>query len=132
MRIYITYCSAKKDDSLKDTGIKVTLNKLYISPRIKTFMDECVVKRVKWAIFSDFYGVWFPNVKHEWYEKSPDDVSEEEFKLLLRDFDQKLQAYDEIWFYYYPGRFHSLYKRLVKETQLKNRIHLFSHYWEIK
>ena len=132
MRIYITYCSETKDYSLKNTGKKVTPDKLYISPRrIRPFIYECIRTNVKWAIFSDLYGVWFPHVKHEWYEKSPYEVSEGEFKLLLKDFDQKLQKYDEIWFYYNPRFFHSLYRRLLKETRLKDKIKLFSHYWEI-
>ena len=133
MRIYITHCSATKDDSLKNTRKKVTPDKLYISPgRIRPFIDECIRTNVKWAIFSALYGVWFPHVKHEWYEKSPYEVSGGEFKLLLKDFDQKLQNYDEIWFYYNPGRFHSLYRRLLEETRLKDKVKLFSHYWEIE
>jgi len=34
-------------------------------------MNRCKEKRVEWAIFSNLYGVWFPNVEHEWYEKNP-------------------------------------------------------------
>ena len=132
MRIYIIHCSGTKDDSLKNTGKKVTPEELYTSPRIRPFLDECLKKNVKWAIFSDLYGVWFPHIKHEWYDKSPYDVSEEEYELLLKDFDQKLKSYDEIWFYYNPRYCHSLYKRLLNGTKLKDKIHLFSHYWDIK
>jgi len=46
--------------------------------------------------FSDRYGVWFPQVRHEWYEKDPDTVTESEFSALLRDFDEKLAGYSEI------------------------------------
>jgi hypothetical protein len=44
------------------------------------------------------YGVWFPHVKHAWYDKHPDTVTEDEFRELVRDFDEKLGGYDEIWF----------------------------------
>ena len=88
-------------------------------------------RNVEWAVFSDLYGLWFPTVEHEWYEQSPDNVGEEEFKKLLTDFDDKLRKYDEIWFYYNPGRFHSLYARLLTESRLKGRIKKFTHLTEI-
>jgi len=132
MRIYVTYCSAKKDNSLKDAGEEVTPDKLYTSTRIQRFIKRCKEKNVQWAIFSDKYGVWFPYEKHKWYDKHPNTVSEEEFKRLVRDFEKKLRDYDEIYFYYNPGRFHSLYKRLLKEVKVKNKVILFSHIDEIK
>jgi hypothetical protein len=131
MRIYITHCSAKKDDSLKHTGEEVTPDKLYTATFIQRFIKKCKEKQVKWAIFSDLYGVWFPDVKHEWYEKDPNTVTEPEFRKLLEDFEQKLGDYDEIYFYHNPGRFHRLYRRLLEETKLKDRIKLFSHLREI-
>lgn len=76
MKIYITHCSAKKDDSLKNTGRKVTPDKLYIATPTQRFMNKCKEKKVNWAIFSDLYGVWFPDIEHEWYEKDPDTVTE--------------------------------------------------------
>jgi hypothetical protein len=94
-------------------------------------MTACKEKEVAWAIFSDLYGVWFPNVKHEWYEKTPDHVNKEEFQQLVSDFDKKLANYDEIWFYYNPGRFHPLYDRLLAESKLANRIRRFTHILEI-
>lgn len=132
MKIYITHCSAKKDDSLKHIGKKVTPDKLYKSKRIQRFIQECKKKQVEWAIFSDLYGVWFPQVKHGWYEKPPDAVTEQEFRKLLTDFDQKLASYSEIWFYYNPGRFHRLYKRLLQETRLKDRVRMFTRVKEIR
>jgi len=132
MRIYVIHCSAKKDDSLKDTGEKVTPDKLYTSTRIQQFMKRCKEKNVQWAIFSDKYGVWFPHEEHEWYDKHPNTVSEQEFKKLVRDFEEKLGDYGEIYFYYNPGRFHPLYKRLLREVKVKGRIILFSHINEIK
>jgi len=131
MRIYITHCSAKKDDSLKHTREEVTPDKLYTATFIQRFIKKCKEKQVKWAIFSDLYGVWFPDVKHEWYEKDPNTVNEHEFRKLLEEFEQKLGDYDEIYFYHNPGRFHRLYRRLLEETKLKDRIKLFSHLREI-
>jgi hypothetical protein len=72
-----------------------------------------------------------PDVEHEWYEKDPDNISEKEFKELVNDLDQKLKKYDEILFYYNPGRFHPLYKRILNETKLKKKVKLFTHIKEI-
>jgi len=131
MRIYVTHCSAKKDDSLKDTGEAVSPDRLYTAKPLQRFMKRCKDKKVQWAIFSDKYGVWFPHVMHEWYEKSPDTVSEYEFKILVRDFEEKLGKYDEINFYHNPGRFHRLYRRLLEDVKVKGKIILFSHKDEI-
>lgn len=103
MRIYITHCSETKDCSLKHTGKKVTPDKLYTAKPTQRFMNRCKERKVKWAIFSDLYGVWFPNVEHKWYEKSPDTITENEFRERLKDFEQKLEDYDEIYFYHSPG-----------------------------
>ncbi|RLI76514.1 hypothetical protein DRP04_12570 [Archaeoglobales archaeon] len=59
-RIYITHCSAKKDDCLRGTGIKVTPDKLYTATPLQRFVERCKEKGVEWAIFSDKYGVVFP------------------------------------------------------------------------
>lgn len=131
MRIYITHCSAKKDNSLKNNGKKVTTDKLYTATLTQRFISKCKEKKVNWAIFSDLYGVWFPNIKHEWYEKDPDTVTEQEFRDLVNDFDQKFLNYDEIWFYYNPRRFHPLYERLLQETRLKDKVKRFTHIREI-
>jgi len=134
MRIYITYCSAQKNDALKSTGIEVTPDVLYLSKRrIQPFMETCKQKGVRWAIFSDLYGVWFSEEKHTWYDKSPDSVSEAEFKELLDNFDNRLAGYDEIYFYRpSPIYFHSLYRRLLQETRLRERIRIISSIYEIK
>ena len=86
----------------------------------------------KYAIFSDRYGVWFPHIKHPWYEKHPDTVTEEEYQELLDNFNQKLNKYDRIYFHYNQVRFHKLYKRLLDETALKERIILFNHVADIE
>jgi hypothetical protein len=131
MRIYITHCSAKKDNSLKYSGDKVTPDKLYTATPTQRFMSKCKEKNVNWAIFSDLYGVWLSNIKYGWYEKDPNKVTEPEFTNLVNDFDQKLKCYDEIWFYYNPGRFHPLYEKLLQETSLKCKVRRFTHIKEI-
>lgn len=131
MRIYITHCSAKKDDSFKDAGRKTTPDNLYIGRRIQGFINACKRTRANWAIFSDLYGVWFPSIEHQWYDKAPESVTEHEFGELLSDFDEKLLDYDEIWFHYNPSRFHPLYDRLLTETKLRDRVRRFTHIAEI-
>lgn len=75
MIIYLTHCSAEKDNALRGTGMTTTPNRLYKAPGIQAFMQHCSDKGVEWAILSDRYGVWLPTVKHEWYEKHPDTVT---------------------------------------------------------
>ena len=132
MKIYLTHCSAKKEESLKNSMKKVYPFKLYTATPLKRFISKCQEKEVNWAIFSDLYGVWFPNEKHKWYEKSPNKITEEEFKDLLGNFEEKLEMYNEICFYYNPGRFHPLYKKILHNTKLKNRIKCFTHLREIE
>jgi hypothetical protein len=79
------------------------------------------------------YGIWLPEEEHAWYEKSPNNVTESEFKALLENFDNRLKEFDEIYFYRpSPVYFHSLYKRLLDETQLRERVRLFSSIMDIK
>jgi hypothetical protein len=131
MRVYLTHCSAKKDDSLKGTNRKVPPDRLYTSKRTQRFMTRCKREGVEWAIFSDLYGVWFPYEKNGWYEKHPSRVSDAEFRVLLSDSDAKLSRYDEIWFYYHPARLHRLYRRLLEESALRGRITRFTHLRDI-
>jgi len=118
---------------LKDTGIEVTPDVLYVSNRIRAFMRVCKDRNVLWAIFSDRYGIWFSEEKHRWYEKSPDDVTESEFQALLKNFDLRLQEYDEIIFYRpSPIYFHSLYRRLLNESKLHERVRIISSTADIR
>ncbi len=135
--IFITYCSAKKDESLRGTNVKTTPDRLYASSRIRRFIDACRERKVAWAIFSDKYGILFPTSKAGWYDKAPESVTEEEFERLVRDFDQKLRAYDEIYFYYERESFHELYRRLLARTALSGRIKTIEYMedaagWQVK
>jgi hypothetical protein len=129
--IYITHCSARKDLSLKDINKRVTPDKLYTATPTQRFMNKSKENDVNWAIFSDKYGVWFNNIKNRWYEKSPNSVTDEQFKTLVADFNTKLKNFDEIWFYYNPGRFHPLYRKLLNRTSLKDKVTKFTHLTEI-
>jgi hypothetical protein len=94
-------------------------------------MRRCKDRRVAWAIFSDKYGVWFPDVLREWYEKDPNTLTEAEFSTLLANFDSALSPYSEIFFYYNPGRFHPVYARLLRQTALAARVKQITHLWDI-
>jgi len=104
---------------------------LYTATPTQRFMQRCKIMGVKWAIFSDQYGVWFPDIDRRWYEKDPNNVTRPEFLALLRDFDCKLDEYSEIYFYYNPGRFHPLYRQLLLQNSLANRVVKITHLWEI-
>lgn len=132
-RIYITHCSAKKDNSLCGTIKTITPDKLYTATPLQRFIKRCKDKKVEWAIFSDKFGVIFPQEELKWYDKHPNEVDEDELQLLLENFIQQLSNYDEIWFYHNPGRFHPLYKRLVKEAKERGlKVVLFTHLSEIR
>ena len=130
-RIYLTHCSAKKNSILKKTRTEVTPDKLYTAMPTQRFINECKSKGVSWAIFSDKYGVRFSDSLHEWYEKDPNKVTEAEFNQLVSQFNKSLNQFDETWFYHNPGRFHRLYKRLLMESELRNKIKPFTHLNEI-
>lgn len=130
-RIYVTHCSHKKDNRYKETGEAISPDLLYTATPTQRFMARCKARGVRWAIFSDQYGVWFPEKKHEWYEKDPNKVTEDEFSKLVRDFDNKLARYSEICFYYNPGRFHPLYARLLDRSMLADRVKRTTHLRDI-
>lgn len=131
MRIYVTHCCARKDDTLRESRKEATPQELYKARPTQRFIQRCVAEGVKWAIFSDLYGVWFPEIKRTWYEKSPDKVTADEFRELLRDFDCVLGQFTQICFYYNPGRFHPLYRKLLEESELRGRITRITHLSDI-
>lgn len=126
MEIYITHCSRKKSSRFRRNHQRAFPQELYTSSRIKGFMNKCKEKNVKWAIFSDKYGVWFSDKKHKWYDKNPDKVTIKEFKSLVKDFDKKLCNYRRIFFYRHPTRFHTLYELILERTKLKNKVKQFT------
>lgn len=66
MRIYLTHCSATKDDALKGTDRKETPDRLYTATPMHRLMRACRERKVQWATFSALYGVGFPHEEHEW------------------------------------------------------------------
>jgi hypothetical protein len=133
-RVYVTHCAAKKDEALKGTGRRVSPDLLYTARPTQRFMRRCKEQGVRWAIFSDYYGVWFSDEQREWYGDDvgdPDRVTEPKFRELVKNFDARLAKWDEIYFYHNPGRFHRLYGCLLEETTLRDRIVRITHLWDI-
>ncbi|PCH96872.1 MAG: hypothetical protein COB85_03150 [Bacteroidetes bacterium] len=131
MRIYLTHCTGIKDNSIKETKEKITPDRFYQSLPMQRFIAKCKSQNVEWAIFSDKYGIWFPDVKRGWYDKHPDSVSTTEFNLLVENFDNNLNNFSEIWFYNNPAWFHELYKKILVQSSLKKKIRMFSHLSQI-
>lgn len=128
MKIFLTYCSGRKNDSLKNSNEAVTPDRLYTSKRIQSFIQACRAANAFWAIFSDEYGVWFPGERKKWYDKPPDTVTPAEFEQLVSRAEKSLEKY-ELFFYGDPNdsKFHPLYRDLIerlKDAGLK--ITLFS------
>ena len=75
----------------------------------------CQSAGVDWAIFSDQYDVWFPYVKHKWYEKHPNEVSDQEFKNLVENSARKLKKFSVVYFYgnHKSHYFHPFYKKII-------------------
>jgi hypothetical protein len=72
--------------------------------------------------------------ERKWYGDDvgdPNRVTESKFQELVKNFDGRLGEYDEIYFYYNPGRFHPLYRRLLKESQLREWIVCITHLSDI-
>ena len=68
---------------------------MYTATPTQHSMNRCNTK-AKWAVFSDKYGIWFSDTVHAWYEKDPNKITDEEFNVLLQDFNSKLKDFDEI------------------------------------
>jgi len=66
----LTHCCAKKDAAIQISRENVTPDKLYTATPTKRFMEECKLKKANWAIFSDKYGVWFPEEKRDGTRKT--------------------------------------------------------------
>ena len=97
-------------------------------------MNRCKERGVRWAIFSNHYGVWFSDERHEWYGDDVGDprrVTQRKFRELVANFDERLQDFGKVYCYHNPGRFHPLYKRLLEETALKDRVNMITHLFDI-
>ncbi|HEY9907306.1 MAG TPA: hypothetical protein V6D18_06820 [Thermosynechococcaceae cyanobacterium] len=127
MRVYLTHCSKEKELSLKGTDIAVTPDKLYTNSGIQQFMEKCQEENVSWAVLSDLYGVYLSDEAHVWYEKHPDTVTPQEEEIVIEDFNNKLNSYDEIYFFIRPESFHPFYERILKKTVLAGRVKTFEN-----
>lgn len=115
--LYFTHCCAKKDDSLRDTGRRVSPLELYLATPTQRFMRRCIEIGVEWAIFSDKHAFLFPKDKVEWYEKDPNTLSPAEKEGLFIEAYDVLKNYDLACFYYNPGRLHPVYRELVNDMK---------------
>ncbi len=132
MRIYLTHCSKDKSPQAKASGEKLPPDLLYTDAGLQQFITICKSTGVDWAILSDHYGVFSPGETHAYYEKPPASVTPEEETILIDQFTQRLEVYDEIWFYVRPATFHPLYQRILMRSALAERVHLFSDLGEVK
>ena len=114
--LYLTHCTYKKDKQLKAYGKTVSPDVLYVGVKITRFINRCKKHGVNWAIFSDKYGVWFPDEKHAYYEKHPKQVTDLEFQELVTSATSRLIKYDKVYFYgnHNSHYFHPLYKKLIE------------------
>ena len=125
--IYVTHCSRDKDPRIEKSGEKVSPERLYTSEGLQRFIRFCKMNRYDWAVFSDHYGVVFPEEKINWYSKPPDTVTEVEFSELLRSFTTRLAEFDEIWFQHRPGENHPVFKRIIeKALEQGMKVHEFT------
>jgi len=119
--LYFTHCCAKKDDSLRSTGKRVSPLILYTATPTQRFMRRCIEVGAEWAIFSDKYAFVFPDDRVEWYERHPSSLTDTERRKLFNDAFKVLKDYDLAYFYYNPGRIHPFYKELVYEMRRRGR-----------
>lgn len=119
--LYFTHCCAKKDNSLKGTGKKVSPLELYKATVTHRFMKRCIEVGVEWAIFSDKYAFVFPDARILWYEKHPSTLTYTEKKELFNKAFEVLKDYNLAYFYYNPGRLHTFYRELVDEMRRRGR-----------
>ncbi len=126
MRIYLTHCSKEKSLTAKEIGLKLPPDQLYTDESLVAFMERCKSSGVAWAVLSDRFGVFLPTDQHEYYEKHPGTVTEEEENIIRLDLEKKLDAYQEVWFYVRPATIHPFYERVLRDSNLHPRLTFFS------
>jgi hypothetical protein len=122
MRIYLTHCSKDKSLLAKENGEKMTPDQLYTDQGLQAFIRRCKDVNFPWAILSDFYWVFFPDEKHQYYEKPPSTVTSEEEKAITENFHTRLNAFDEIGFFVRKDTFHPFYERVIRNGPLVERV----------
>lgn len=118
MKLFLTYCSWQKDDSIKNKPVLVGPDQLYTSERLQIFVKACTAANADWAIFSDKYGIWFPNEKKAWYDKSPDSVTPQELSRIVSNSVKSLEKY-QVYFFGDSNdpKFHPLYKEYIHRLE---------------
>jgi len=126
--LFFTHCSGTKDDSLRGTGAKVPPCRLYKAPFVQQFCKKAQSLGVPYAIFSDLYGFVFSTQKIEWYDVSPEEITQDLSKKerLFLNALATLREFEACYFYHLPDHvrpLHRLYRQLVEEMR-KNGINL--------
>ena len=124
--IHITYCSKEKNIMKADDSKLFLPSELYTSSRVQNFIEYCKKNKYLWAIFSDYYGIVFEDETIEWYDKSPDLVTDKDYECLMLSTLQKLQQYNQVVFYYKNETFHQIYKRFVVDLQKSKTVVLIN------
>ena len=104
------------------TGISLSPEEMYIEPDIQNFFSFCISRSFPFGVLSDLYGIWLSPAKKQWYEKSPDTVTEEEKIEILRIFDTELERFSEIVFLVRPKTFHPFYDFVLTHSRHANKI----------
>lgn len=122
MRIYLTHCSKDKSLLAKKSGERMTPDQLYTDLGLQAFIRRCREVNSPWAILSDYYGVFFPDEQHEYYEKPPSTVTHEEEKAIAENFHTRLSTFDEIGFFVRKDTFHPFYEKVIRNGPLAERV----------
>ena len=125
MIIYLTHCSKDKSAQAKESGGRLTPDKLYTDSGLQAFIHRCRQTGSRWAILSDKYGVFFPWESHEYYEKPPASVTPDEENAIMNDLHTRLSEYGEIRFFIRRETFHPFYERVLMKGELAGRVIFF-------
>ncbi len=131
MTVFLTHCSKEKSETAKSTGEKLPPDKLYTDPGLLAFIQRCQQTGSRWAILSDKYGIFFPWESHEYYEKPPAAVTQEEEEAITADFHTRLAEFGEIYFYIRSETFHPFYQRVILNGPLAERVVFFEDLGQI-
>ncbi len=125
MIIYLTHCSKDKSLQAKESGGRLPPDKLYTDPGLLAFIQRCRQTESHWAILSDKFGVFFPWESHEYYEKPPASVTQDEENAIMNDLHTRLSEYGEIRFFIRRETFHPFYERVLMKGELAGRVIFF-------
>lgn len=122
MKIYLTPCCKEKSETARIHNLPLPPEEMYIEPDIQEFFRVCQAKQLTFGVLSDRYGAWVSPEKKHWYQKPPDAVTPQEEQALIRQFDERLQEFDEIIFYIRQEPLHRFYAAVLTQSRLADRI----------